>query len=150
MPWNPSQYAAASKHALSFAAGGIAVAATWGLLSAPDATIITEGINDISNGLIQVAKGVAAIAGVAGSLWAAFRAAHNASPTEQMKSVVTNLSAPQVTQAAIAVEDPGGRAKLINAVSEMPEVKAVIATPAVAQSTPSDKVVSTVAAVRGV
>jgi hypothetical protein len=91
--------------------------------------------------LTKVATGVAGLSAIILPVYTAWRAAHSASPGEQVKSVITQLSAPQITQAANAVADPHSRQNLIEAVAEMPEVKKVVPVdPAVAQAIPSPKV----------
>lgn len=146
--WNWTQDKAAGKHLLSYAAGATTAAAFMGLISQGDSASLMSGLNQIVDGLESAAKGVGVVAGVLIPIYTALRAAHNASPQEQIKSVVNNLSAPEVTQVANAVVDPQGRAKLINAVAEMPEVKGIVAAPAVALVTPSDKVVATVGEIK--
>ena len=127
------QYKAIGRHALTYTAGAVTMAAAIGILSQGDAGTLTNGLNDIANGLAGVAKGVAAIAGVLVPIYTAYAASHSASPQVQIQSVVTN-----------AASDPGGRAKLVNAVAEMPEVKGIVA-PSLAASTSSDKVVAVAA-----
>ena len=144
--WN--QEKAIGRHVLSYAAGAATAASVMGLISQGDSNTLLSGLNDIANGLEQLTKGVVAIVGVLAPIYAAVKAAHSSSPQEQIKAVVTNLSAPQVTQAADAIADPGGRAKLISAVAEMPEVKGIVATSAVAKATDSDKVVATAGEVK--
>ena len=140
--WTWQQYQAAGKHVLSYGAGAATAAAVFGLISQKDASDIAENLNTVWDGVMQVAKGLAGLGAVLIPVYTALRAAHNASPKEQLNHVVNNLSAPQGTQLANAVADPEGRNKLINAVANMPEVKAVVATPAVASATLSGKVVS--------
>lgn len=107
------QYKAAGRNALSYAAGGVTAAAAMGLISHGDSTSLLSGLNDIANGLESVAKGVGVIAGILVPIYTAYRASHSASPQEQIKTVAA-----------------------------MPEVKAIVTTPAVAAESPSLKVVS--------
>ena len=107
------QYKAAGRHALSYAAGAATAAAAFGLLSQAQSADVLSGLNKIGDGLSSVADGVMAIAGVLAPLYAAYKAAHSASAQEQLKTVAA-----------------------------MPEVKGIVTTPAVAEATPSDKVVS--------
>lgn len=140
--WNWNQYKAAGKHVASYAAGAVSVALAWGLVSQTDASNLSEAITHITDGFEQLAKGIGMIAGVVVPIYTAWRSAKNASPQSQINSVVQNLSAPEATQVINAIADPAGRNKLINAVAAMPEVKQVVATPSVARSTDSEKVVS--------
>lgn len=117
--WN--QYKAIGRHALSYSAGAVTAAAAIGLLSQGDAGSLTNGLNQIADGLAGVAKGVGVIAGVLAPLYAAYKAAHSASPQEQIKTVAA-----------------------------MPEVKGIVTTAAVAASSPSDKVVATPAEIPAV
>jgi hypothetical protein len=110
--WN--QYKAIGRHALTYTAGAVTMAAAVGLLSQGDAGSLTNGLNQIADGLAGVAKGVAAIAGVLVPIYTAYKASHSASPQEQIKTVAA-----------------------------MPEVKGIVTTPAVAAASPSDKVVTT-------
>jgi hypothetical protein len=97
------------------------------------------------DGLSQTAKGAAGLASALALLYTTLKSANNATPQNQMASVVSNLSAPQIAQVANAVADPGGRNKLISAVGEMPEVKGIVADTNVALNTESEKVVAKVA-----
>lgn len=115
---NPTwaQYKAAGRHALSYGAGAITAAAAMGLVSQSDSTDLMSGLNQIAGGLESIVKGAGVIAGVLAPMYAAYKAAHSASPQEQIKTVAA-----------------------------MPEVKAIVATPAVADAAPSAKVVATAA-----
>ena len=140
--WTFSQYSAIGRHVISYCAGAISMGATWGIYSQVTAVGTVNDLNLLAHGLGEVVTALSALAATAGSVWATIRGIKNASPKEQIKSVVSNLQATQVVQAANAIADPGGRNKLINAVAEMPEVKILQATEAVALQTPSSKVVS--------
>jgi hypothetical protein len=85
--------------------------------------------NAIPDGAIPYVTAWAGILNVIGSGYLTTALAlHNASPQAKIEAVQA---------------DPGGRNTLINAVAEMPEVKGIVATPAVAKDTDSDKVVAT-------
>lgn len=116
MDFNWNQYKAAGRHALSYGAGAVTAAAAIGLISQGDSTSLLSGLNQIASGLEGVAKGVGVLGGVLVPIYTALKAAHSASPQEQIKTVAA-----------------------------MPEVKGIVTTVAVAEATPSDKVVSTVA-----
>lgn len=139
------QYQVAGQHALSYGAGLATMAATWGIVSQVDAAGITEHLTDIYNGSVLLAKGLAGLITTAGSIYAGCRAVKAASPSEQVKAVVANLQAPPSVQAANAIADPGSRKELIAAVSKMPEVKVIVSTPEIAQTTPeAPKVVASI------
>lgn len=146
--WTAPEWQAAGKHVLSYAAGATTAAVAIHLLSPADASGITENLNTIWNGVMQVAKGVAGLAAIVVPIYTSLRAAHNASPSEQVKHVVTNLEASKADQAANAIADPKSRTDLINAVSQMPEVKAIVAIAPVALATPSPKVVASPAEIK--
>lgn len=140
--WNWNQARAAGKNALSYVAGGISVAVAWHFISPGQGTDITGNINDVVEGATQLGKGLAGLIATGSAIYAAFKAANNASPSSQVKSVVQNLSAPEITQAANAVADPTSRNKLIAAVADMPEVKKIVPVePELAEAIPSEKVV---------
>ncbi|MEO6381990.1 MAG: hypothetical protein ABIO35_08330 [Nitrobacter sp.] len=141
--WNWNQYKAAGKHVASYAAGGISVAVALHFISPGQATDISENIGHVTTGINELVKGLSGLLATGTLLYTSLRAAHNASPSSQVTSVVANLSAPQITQAANAVADPTSRAKLIEAVAEMPEVKKIVPVdPALAIATASPKVVT--------
>lgn len=141
--WNWAQLKAAGRHGLTYVAGGVSAAVALHLLSPTQGSEITSSLNLLAHGVGEIATAVGGIAAVVVPLYTSWRAAKSASPSEQVKSVVSNLSAPQLTQAANAVADPESRAKLIEAVAEMPEVKKIVPTdPALAAATPSPKVVA--------
>lgn len=145
--WTWTQYKAAGRHAASYVAGGVTVAVAFHFISPQQGTDITSNLNTIYDGLMQVSKGVAGLAAVLLPIYTAWRAAHSASPSEQIKSVAENLSAPPATQAANAVADPASRDTIIKAVANMPEVRGVVA-PERAAEIPSPKVVATPDAVK--
>jgi hypothetical protein len=132
MNWNWNQYKAYGRNVLSYTAGATTVAVAWGLLSQTDASAITEDMNAIYNGLMEIAKGVTGLVSIAVPLYTGWRAAHSASPNEQAKSVAANVN--QVTD--------GARLAVINSVGNMPEVQKVVATLNVARNTESTKVVT--------
>jgi hypothetical protein len=139
--WNWAMAKAAGRHAATYVAGGVTVAVAFHVLTPSQGAEISENINLVLDGFTKLATGIAGIAGVMLPVYTAWRAAHSASPSEQVKSVVTQLSAPEITQAANALADPSSRRNLIEAVAEMPEVKKVVPIdPAIAEEIPSLKV----------
>lgn len=146
--WTWPEYQAAGKHVLSYAAGATTVAVAFHFITPKDATDIADNLNTIWNGAMQVAKGVAGLGAVLIPIYTTLKAAFNASPSQQVKRVVDNLSAPPSSQAADAIADPESRKDLINAVSKMPEVKGIVADERVAEETPSPKVVASPEAIK--
>ena len=141
MTWTMPQLQAAGKHVASYAAGGVSVFVALHFISPPQGLEATESINSIVDGLTQVGKGIAGLAAVVVPIYTSWRAAHNASPAQQVEHVVQQLNASPGTQAANAIADPTSRAKLIEAVAEMPEVKKVVPVdPTLAAAIPSQKV----------
>lgn len=140
--WNWNQFKAAGRHVVTFSAGLVTFAVATNLLSPKDAALITENINQISTSLSQLAMAFTGLIAVLAPLYTSWRAAKAASPSEQVKSVVTQLSAPEITQAANALADPDSRKNLIEAVAEMPEIKKIVPVdPHIAEELPSEKVV---------
>lgn len=141
--WNWNQLKASGKHWGSYLAGGLTVAVAFHLLTPAQSADLTSNVDSIVTSLEKIVTAIAAIAGIITPIYTSFRAANNASPSSQVKSVLQNLSAPEITQAANAVADPTSRNKLIQAVAEMPEVKIIdLKNPAMAEANPSPKVVS--------
>lgn len=139
--WNRNQWQAFGKHMASAGAGAAGLAVTWSIIQPQTGTDITGNINDVVDGLTQAFKGLAALATAAMLAYTSLKSVAKSSPSSQIQSVVDNLSAPQITQAANAVADPGSRIKLIEAVAEMPEVKKIVpVSEAVALAIPSEKV----------
>lgn len=145
--WNWTEKTAAGRHVISYVAGGITVLVGWHLLSPQDASSIADNLNTTWDGMVKVGSGISGLVATGLSIRAALTAKKSAEPASQIKAVVTNLSAPQVAQVANAVADPEGRNKLISAVAEMPEVRAIVAPQAVVRATESAKVVNTPEAV---
>lgn len=86
-----NQFAAAGKHAISFVAGGVAVAATWGLITSNQSIDLTADVNLIADGTKKVLEGITGILAVLTPIYTAWRAAHNASPISQAKSLVETV-----------------------------------------------------------
>jgi len=124
--WNWAQSKAAGRNAASYVAGGITMLIAMHYLSPGPGEDLTADINILTNALTKLATALAGIAAILLPVYTAWRAASSASPSEQVKSVITNLSASDITQAANAVADPNSRRNLIEAVAEMPEVKKVV------------------------
>lgn len=117
-----SQYLAAGKHYVSFAAGAVAA---LGLTTQSSSADIVSDFDHIFNGLKEIAIGAGPLVTIAMGWWAA----HNASTKAKVESVK------QVAPTAM----------LIDAVADRPEVKAIVVdSPALAQASPSDKVTTKV------
>lgn len=147
--WTWGQWKAGGRHVATYAAGLVTGAVALGFISQGQGTDLTGGISDVVDGATQLAKGIVTIAGILLPMYTTWRAAHSASPSEQVKNVVASASngmkAEQRTELVQAVVNSGNteqRKEVIAAVAEMPEVKGVVAQPAVAKSIPSEKVVS--------
>lgn len=139
--WNWAQAKAAGRNVASYAAGGVTVLVAMRYFTPAQGQDLTTNINLLVDGITKIATAIAGISGILLPVYTAWRAAHSASPSEQVKNVITNLSAPEITQAANAVADPNSRKNLIEAVADMPEVKKVVPVdPKVANSIPSPKV----------
>jgi hypothetical protein len=141
--WTKDQWQAAGKHAVSYGAGIATFAAAYGLfgVSTKDAADIGSNLQTIYDGLMQVGKGVGGLVAVFAPIYAAWKAAHNASPQNQVAratEVITEQSKP----GAATVIDRAQANSVINAVSNLPGVVGVVTTPSIAAATPSDRVVS--------
>ena len=124
--WNWAQSKAAGRNAASYVAGGITMLIAMHYLSPGPGEDLTADIGILTNALTKLATGLAGVSAILLPVYTMWRAASSASPSEQVKSVITNLSASDITQAANAVADPNSRRNLIEAVAEMPEVKKVV------------------------
>lgn len=71
---NSSQLAAMGRHIVTYAAGGITVAATLHVISAGDASALTNSITQISNGVAEIALGLGPIIALASGAFAAWTA----------------------------------------------------------------------------
>lgn len=77
------QLATFGAHALSYAAGGVTVAASLHLLSAADATAATDAFAQIGDGVTKIITGVSTLTAIAAGVWASWKA----SPFRQILSV---------------------------------------------------------------
>ena len=141
--WNENQLASAGRNVVSAVGGIVGTLVAMHFLSSQQSSDITSNIDLIVHGVTQTVTGIIGLAGVLGPIWAALRAAHNASPSQVINHAAIDLSASQSRQASDALADPSARNKIINAVAEMPEVRAIVTPEAVAHATDSAKVVST-------
>lgn len=136
--WTWPEWKAAGRHAASYAAGAVTAAAVIGLVSQPDAATLQQGLEQITTGVEQVAKGVAAIVGVLIPIYTALRAKQSAEPASQARSVADTLSGSSMPADA--------KREVIGAVAALPEVRGVITTTAaLATAIPGPKVVASAA-----
>lgn len=98
------QSKAAGKNILSFAGGAVTVAAMWGIVSTHDAQVLTQGFTDIWDGVVLVAKGVAAVGGVLAGAYATIRAAMNTTPAQRVASVAELSKDPASPVKGVIVE----------------------------------------------
>lgn len=108
-----AQYKSIGRHVASYAAGGITAAVGLHFLSPAQGADVQNSVNQIMTGIENISDGVIGLLAVVTPIYTAWRAAHSASPQEQ-----------------------------INTVAAMPEVKSIQTTPALAAATPSEKVVA--------
>lgn len=140
--WNWNQAKAAGRHVASYAAGGVTALVAFHFLSPQQGTDINGNITQIVSGLEQVSKGIAGILAIVVPIYTAMRSANSASPQNQVKSIVQNMTPTEIAQTATEV-DHGAKTTLIEAVSKLDEVEKVITDKKVADATPdSPKVVA--------
>ena len=129
--WNWNEKAAAGRHVLSYVAGGVTVLVGWHFIAPDQGVAITDNLTTIWDGVIKVGTGVAGLVATLVPIYTALQAKHSASPASQANSVSANLPT-----------DAASRTKIINAVAEMPEVRAIVAPRAIVDATLSTKVVN--------
>lgn len=108
------QWWAAGRNYISF---GLGILATLGIVTVVQSHDALGAIDQITAGLKQVAGGVTTLAGIIGTAIAAWKAAHNAAPAQQIKSVAAIANDP--TQPA----STDAKAALLTAAVSVPEVK---------------------------
>lgn len=148
--WNAAQLASAGRNWLSTAAGIVgslvAVALTLHAISPEQAADITRYFNQIVSGVVQTVEGLTGLAMLLLSLYTSFKAAHSASPDQQVKAL-TSLPNAQVA-AALETTTNGSRVKLISGVADMKGIRGILGPANLAAATQSPKVVSTVAEIQ--
>lgn len=132
MAFDISPYLSGGRHVVTAAA---AFAAGIGVHSVSGVSTdnIGVGFDHIFNGLNEIAIGVGILAPVAMGAWATVRGMLSSKIAD-----VANASPADVVQAM----QKASPATLVNAAAEVPGVSKIIATAAIAQATPSPKVVS--------
>lgn len=108
------QWWAAGRNYISF---GLGILATLGIVTVIQSHDALGAIDQITAGLKQVVAGLTTLATIAGTVITAHKAAHKASPTEQVKSVAAIANDP--TQPA----STDAKAALLTAAVSVPEVK---------------------------
>ena|SRR5579863_6482751 len=132
-------YLSAGRHVVSTAAGfaaGFGVHAVGGVST----DNIAQGFDHIFNGLNEIAIGVGILAPAGMAIWAA------ASSTLKSRVAAVQAASPSDLTTAVKQVAPN---VLINAAAEAPGVTRIVATQAIAEATPSPKVVAAAAAVPG-
>lgn len=105
MNWNWNSYKAAGKHVASYAAGGVTVAVTFGLLNSNQGIDATADINSIASGVESIAKGVAGLLAILTPIYTMWKAANNASAVGQAAGLrqavpgTTIVTSPEVANA---------------------------------------------------
>lgn len=100
-----NQVYAAGRHVASYVAGGVSVAVALHFLSPSQGGDLGTSINQVSDGITQIAKGIAGICAVLTPIYTAWRAAHSASPTQEAISLVSAkpgtivVTTPEIAQA---------------------------------------------------
>jgi tetrahydromethanopterin S-methyltransferase subunit D len=104
---NLAQSIAFGRHVLTFAMGGVTVAAALHVINANDAANASQAISDIGTGLAKVIAGLTTLIG----LVSAFYAAWSASPFSQLLAVSENPSVEKVvvTTSALANAVPSDK-----------------------------------------
>lgn len=85
--WTWNQYKAAGKHVASAAAGAVGLAVTLHFVTPEMGSDIGANINDITSGLTQFMKGISGLVAAGTLLYTSLKAANNASPIMQAKSL---------------------------------------------------------------
>lgn len=124
-----NQVNAATRHAASFAAGAIAM---FGISTKVDPQTVVAIINSLGT----LTNDAITLIGLATPLIAAWYAQRSARPDMQKASVAAagNLVVP--------TSSPASAITVANAIAAIPQVTQVVSTQAVADATPSDKVVA--------
>lgn len=103
--WNWNSYNAMMRQGVSFVSGGVTLGVAWHFLGPDQATSITTDVNHVVNGFTEMLQGIAGLVGTGTVIYNGWRAAHNASPVEQAKSLeaavpgTVIVTAPEVAKA---------------------------------------------------
>lgn len=91
---------AAGRHVLTFAMGGVASAAALHVISAGDATTISNSISQISTGVADIAAGLAPIIAIVSAWYAAWSASHKS----QVTAVTNAVADGSIPKAAVVAQ----------------------------------------------
>lgn len=143
--WTQAQWDAYGRHVGTYVGGIITGLITIGLVTQTDGMALINGLNSIVEGVGKIIAGIGVIAGVAGPIYTAWRAARSASPEKQAEQTVKNINEgvpingkkEELVQTLVKTDTDA----LIAAVAAQPEVrKVVVKDPVKAMEIPSDKV----------
>lgn len=130
------QVNAGARHAVSYAMGGISMLAALHLVTGGDADSAAKAVNLIGHGFSEIVAGGSALITVGMGTVAML----SANPLVQLlKGAFAVSKNPELAKDATVAQ----QATVATAVEAMPQVQVVVATPAVAQASPSPNVLST-------
>lgn len=113
----PAEIAAFGRHVATFAAGGITFAAIIGLVSSDEASILTQSMQHITEGVKEIAVGLGPIIGLACGLYAKW----TASPPAQIAAVVATLppNGAIITTPEVAAASPSPKVIAADPIGQM-------------------------------
>lgn len=85
------QYKAAGRHVASYAAGGVTVAVTMGLLTNGQGADLNSALSSIVDGVGHITAGLVTIAGIVTPFYTAWRSSHSANPSIQAASITASV-----------------------------------------------------------
>lgn len=97
-----SQVAAAGRHVASYAAGAVTAAAAFHLLSTQDAATLQTSVQQITNGVSEIAAGLGPIIALLSGFYATWSASHK----QQVKAVASVPGTTVITTPEIAAATP--------------------------------------------
>lgn len=107
----PAELAALGRHVATFAGGAVMSAAIFGLVSQDEASVLTQSLQHIGDGVKEIAVGLGPIVGIACGLYAKW----TASPPAQIAAVVATLPPNGVIMTTKEVADATPSPKVIAA-----------------------------------
>lgn len=134
MDWN--SWKAAGRHGLTMLGTATAMGVYFGVINQDQASDITGNITSIFDSVEKIATSAVAIGALLAPIYASFFAARAASPESQQASVASR------SDRVVVAIDPTKAAESTERLALVPEAKAVITSPVMANSTPNLKVVS--------
>lgn len=132
MSFDISPYLSGGRHVVTYGAGiatGIGITAIGGV----DNGDLVTSFNHVFSGLNEIATGLGPIVAAGMGIWATLKG--------RMSSKVADVQKASPVDVVQAMQK-ASPATLVNAAAEVPGVSKIIATAAIAQATPSPKVVS--------